>query len=92
MAENGGEFGEAAKGDNEMSKLEVVIYKQDLEDVITALEWAMTKGSFECDCEPTYESDTNAWNHKDSCSMWMEDHVEITLKSMRKFREATKTT
>lgn len=88
VSPDGEEFEEEAK----MSKLEVVIYKQDLDDVITALEWAANKGNFGCDCDPTYESDTNAWNHKDSCSIWMADHVEITLNNMRKFREATKTT
>lgn len=73
-----------------MNKISVLISKQDLDSIIAALEWASEKGNFECDCEPTYESDTNYWNHSDNCSMWMEDHIDITLKSMRKYKEATR--
>jgi hypothetical protein len=35
---------------------------------------------FECDCEPSYEPDTNAWNHADKCATWQEDHADIVLR------------
>lgn len=71
-------------------KNEIVIYKQDLEGIILALEWILNKQNFECDCEPHHEWDTNATIHSDNCALSMIDHTEAVLDNMRKFREATR--
>lgn len=71
-----------------MNKNEVVIYKQDLEGIILALEWILNKQNFECDCESHHEWDTNATIHSDNCALSMIDHTEAVLDNMRKYREA----
>lgn len=58
-------------------------FRANAKDVIVSLEWALERGVFECDCSPIYEWDTNAWNHKDTCSSFMYDHIEITLKDLK---------
>lgn len=35
---------------------------------------------FDCDCEPMYERDTNAWVHNENtCASMMSDHMDIVL-------------
>ena len=36
---------------------------------------------FECDCDASYESDTNAWNHQDRCASHFIDSALIVLRS-----------
>lgn len=43
---------------------------------------------FACNCEPTYESDTNFYNHKDNCPAMIELGVEATLTDLEKAIES----
>lgn len=60
-------------------------------DAVFALEFLCDRAAsrypdlFECDCEPSYEADTNAYNHRDDCAGFMEDHASITLDALREW-------
>lgn len=61
--------------------------RQTVEDAIEGIEWLMDKvdtSAFECNCDPSYESDTNAWNHTDSCASWREDGLDAIIGDLRR--------
>ena len=60
-----------------------LISKENFDNIVTALEWALEEIDFECNCEPHYERDTNATIHSDNCNSHMPDHFEITLKELK---------
>lgn len=53
-----------------------------LTDARDVISWLAERADFECNCEPTYESDTNAYNHKDACPSIVELGVEATLTNL----------
>lgn len=55
-----------------------------------AIDWLMDHMEdawFTCDCEPSYESDTNAYNHTDDCASSMQLHIDATLANLEKASE-----
>jgi hypothetical protein len=67
---------------------QMMISKRDFDGVITSLEWALEQERFfYCNCEPHYESDTNATIHADGCAVFMQDHLEITLENTKAAQE-----
>lgn len=57
-----------------------------LSDAQSGMEWALGKMRFwECDCDPGYESDTNAWIHGDDCASLWEGHFEATVEQLKAF-------
>lgn len=58
---------------------------QYLHGLIRAIEWLRDRyeqcpgDPYPCNCEPHYESDTNAWDHAESCTQGAGDHFEALV-------------
>jgi hypothetical protein len=59
-----------------------------LNEARSVIAWLAERADFECNCDPTYESDTNAYNHKDECPCMVELGVEATLTDLEKAIES----
>jgi hypothetical protein len=61
-------------------------------DALSGMEWALSDdtrvGFWSCDCEPTYEWDTNACIHEESCASLWEGHFEATVAQLKALRGA----
>lgn len=62
-----------------------VVSDQLLKDMVLGIDLALEKIPDECDCQPDYESDTNAYIHQEEvCQVFTRYHLEAVKTEIEK--------